>query len=137
MRALFGEAGVVDHPRPDGRVSLELGQRVIARHGQHLTRLPRRVRHEVMQRLVRPTHVAGVQLGRHGLDTLAFPRQQQPGEIRLQRRATIRMPHCLGETIDKAVKSRAVHLTRRHTSADSSSGSMARVYDTVVLVLLG
>jgi len=77
MRALLGEAGVIDDPG---------GQRMFTRHGgQHLTAnlpqqgrvAPGRLGHDVVQRLMHLAHVCRSQTRRHRLDALALDRQKK------------------------------------------------------------
>ena len=86
MPALLGEAGVVDDPGPDWPLPLKTRQHLRLHHRQHGVIRPIRLRHEVMQRLMRRLHATGLHPRRHRLDTLALAGQQKALAIRLQRR---------------------------------------------------
>lgn len=111
MRALLGEAGVIDDPG---------GQRMFTRHGgQHLTAnlpqqgrvAPGRLGHDVVQRLMHLAHVCRSQTRRHRLDALARNRQHQSLGVVLHRNHTISMPGSFCQGIQIHIK--ALSLTRQ------------------------
>ena len=89
------------------------GRTVGAHDGQQSLVGPLGLGHEVVQRLVGRLHPTGINPRRHGLDALALARQDQPGAVGFERRHTIGMAECSGQTLDIA---RKAHLTRLHVS---------------------
>ena len=68
--------------------------------GQHLSVVPRRVRHQMMQRLMRAANIVGSQSCRQRLDTLTFSRQQQSGAVVLQWSMSICVPRGVSQTLN-------------------------------------
>ena len=81
MRARLGEAGVVDDPGLDRTVLLHGGQHARADHGEHRGIRPVGLGDQVVHRLMRCLHPAGLDPGSHRLDALAVTRQQQAGAV--------------------------------------------------------
>ena len=115
MLALLGKAGVVDDPGADRSLPLERRQHLAPHHRQHRRVRPIRLRHEVMQRLMRRLHATGRNPRRHRLDALALARQQQPRAIGLQRRLPVSVAERRRQGLDIGRKSRFTRrLFRRH-----------------------
>ena len=77
MRALLGNAGVVDDQRADRAVPLDDRQHAGAHRGEHRVIRPVGLGYEVMQRLMRRLHPPRLHPRRHRLDALAIAGQQQ------------------------------------------------------------
>jgi hypothetical protein len=77
MLALLGKTRIIHDPRHHRSVFLHGRQYLPPHLGQHLFVVPWRVRHQVVQRLVRGTNIVWGQARGHRLDTLALSRQQQ------------------------------------------------------------
>ena len=85
---------------PRSPVRLDAWQRDLAHFGQHGQIGPRRLGHEVQQRLVfrRCSRRCG-QRG-HGLDTLPITRQKQAGTVVVQRNHAVGMADHAGQVLD-------------------------------------
>jgi hypothetical protein len=59
MLALFREARIIHNPRHHRSVLLHAWQHLPPHLRQHFVIIPRRVRHQMMQRLVHATHIIG------------------------------------------------------------------------------
>jgi tetratricopeptide (TPR) repeat protein len=68
----FGKTGVVHDPGDHAMPSRHRGQHLLAHLFQQPSIAPRRLGHDVMQRLVHLAHITGSQTCRHGLDALAL-----------------------------------------------------------------
>jgi hypothetical protein len=75
MLALFRETGVIHNPCHHGTLLLHAGQHLPPHLCQHLGIILRRVRHQMMQRLVHAPNVIGCQACGHRLYTLALSKQ--------------------------------------------------------------
>ena len=113
MAAFFREPGVVEDPGLDGAVRRNAGQRDLAHFGQHGLVGPRRLAHEMQQRLVfrRGSRRRG-QRG-HGLDTLPIAGQQQAGTVVVQRHHAVGMADHAGEVVDVGFEPQTAGLTVR------------------------
>jgi hypothetical protein len=61
---------------------------------------PRRICHQMMQRLVHPPDIVGSQSRRHRLDALAFAWQQKSGAVGFQRTDPVGMPCGLRQAVE-------------------------------------
>jgi hypothetical protein len=83
MRALLGEAGIVDDPCHDWSLLLHGRENRTTYLRQQLFVTPGSVGDQMMERLVHPAHVVGSQTGGHRLDALALAGKQQSLTVRL------------------------------------------------------
>jgi hypothetical protein len=72
-------------------------------------------------------------LRRHGLDTLALTREQQPSQVRFQWRAPIRVTHSVTQTLEVVIKPGAINGELVHRRTIAPGTQLVTVYDTVVL----
>jgi hypothetical protein len=101
MAALLGKAGVINDPGPDGPMPFDDGQYLLAHACQQDLIRPLGLSHEMMQGLVGRLGAVGSEPRRHGLNALAFTRQEEPGTVGLHRGNPIGMaePFCKGINI--------------------------------------
>src|SRR6201996_9641087 len=99
MRAVLGEAGVIDNPVQHRPMPLDPRQPLRPPRGQHRRIVPVRLGHHVVQRLMFGLHMCGVEPRRHRLDALALAGQQQAGAVGLRRGRPARMPQHTGNRI--------------------------------------
>jgi len=100
MLAFLGEGGVIHDPGRHRPVPRHRRQHPVAGHAQNRRSLPGRAGDEVMHRLVSGGDMAGIDPGRHRLNTLPVPRQAQPGEVGAQRLAAIRVAEGVRHPLD-------------------------------------
>jgi hypothetical protein len=100
VRALLGDAGVVDHPAADGPLLLDDGQHTGADGGQERLVGPVGLGDEMVQRLMGGLDAPGLDAGRYGFDALASARQQQARAIRPERRDPVSVPERAAECLD-------------------------------------
>jgi hypothetical protein len=100
MLPLLGKTRVIHDPGHHRTVFLHGWQDLPSHLRQHFLVVPGRLRHQMMERLMRPPYVLWSQARRHRLDTLALAGQQQPCAIVLQRRVPIGMPRGVSQTLD-------------------------------------
>jgi hypothetical protein len=74
----LGKTRVVDDPRYYRTVLLHGGEHLLPHLLKHLLVVPRRVGHQVLQRLVHAPNLVRSQARRHRLDTLALSGHNSP-----------------------------------------------------------
>jgi hypothetical protein len=84
MGPLLWEASVIHDPRRYRPTLFHRGEHLPAHTFQNRFVTPRRLGHQMMQRLVHPPDILRRQPRRHRFDTLALSRQQQPSTVGLQ-----------------------------------------------------
>jgi len=85
MLAFLWKSGVVHDRRLDRTEPFDLWQNRLAHFAEHGLVRPRRIGHEMQQRLVFRRRARRRGESGHWLDALALARQQQPGAIVVQR----------------------------------------------------
>jgi len=90
--SLLRDARVVDDPGCHRCVSLERDQGEADGGVEDDLVIPRRVRDEMVERLMARSHMPRVDPRCHRLDALAIAREHQPRQVRAQRLASICMP---------------------------------------------
>src|SRR5215218_8093826 len=110
MDTLLGKAGVIDNPGADGAVPFDDGQHLLAHARQQDLIRPLGMSHEMMQALVSRLGAVGFEPGRHGLDALAFARQEEPGTVGLHRGNSIGMAEPSRKGINISGKPRLARL---------------------------
>lgn len=100
VRALLGKPSVIYDPRDDGALLLQRWQRLATHTSQQRMVTPGSIHHQMVERLMHAAHVVRSQTGRHGLDALAFSRQQQAGAVVLQRGVPIGMSRGLSQAFE-------------------------------------
>jgi hypothetical protein len=89
----------------DELLSNPLLQGLVARDAQQSRLVPRRLRHEVVHRLMSSRDAAWIELRRHRLDALAFARKQESRRVRPQRLAAIRVSEHRVEPLQTGLES--------------------------------
>lgn len=104
MLPLLRDPRVVHDPRPYRGVPLELREGIVPCHPENRTILPGRLRHKVVQELVRATHMPRIDLRGHGLHALPLPEQEQTRQICLQRPTPIGVADRLRQSLDETIE---------------------------------
>src|ERR1017187_4835858 len=97
---LLGKASVIHDPSHHRPVRLHGRQHLTPHLSQHLLVVPRRICHQVVERLVLATNIVWSQTCRHRLDTLALAGQQQSSAVVLQRCVPVGMPRGVSQALD-------------------------------------
>src|SRR6202022_4872132 len=104
--SFLGKTSVVDDPRLDRSVMLDLRQHHLAHLGQNLRVRPRRLTNKMQQRLMLRCCPRWSSHRRHRFDALAFARHHQPQAITPQRPRSIPVSDHSRKTLDISRKSR-------------------------------
>ena len=100
MRALLGKACIVDDPRLNRTVTLDLGQDQLAHFAEdHLVR-PAPFADKMQKRLMLGGHPRRRRHGRNRLDALALTGQHQPRAIVAKRLRSILVPNHAHKSLD-------------------------------------
>jgi hypothetical protein len=75
MLTLLRKTRIIHNPRHHGTVFLHRWQHISPHLGQYLVVVPRRIRDQMMERLMHATNIVWSQSRGHRLDTLALSRQ--------------------------------------------------------------
>ena len=115
---LLGKARVVDNPRHDRAVALDLRHNQLAHFGQYFLIRPSRDTDEMQQRLVLRRRPPRRRLRRHRLNALALARQHQPRAIIAQRSAPIGVTNHPRQFLNVSTKPQSTRPHRFEIHAD-------------------
>jgi hypothetical protein len=136
MLPWFGKTRIIHNPRHHRIVFLHAWKHIPSNLGQHLFIVPGRVRHQVMERLMRATNIVGSQARSHRLNTLALSGQYQSLAVVLQGSVPIGVPHGIGQALYICRESAsAVGLARKGVTPRKQFYIKLFVFNTVILVL--
>src|SRR6266481_5223986 len=112
MPALLRQTSIVDNPRFDRAVSLDLRQNHLAHLGQNLLVRPPSLTDKMQQRLVLGGHPRRRRHGGDRFDALALTWQHQPGAIITKRLFSVLVPNHARKPLDIRRKPRFTALKR-------------------------
>ena len=101
---LLRDAGVIDGPGHHAAVAVHLFEDGAIGDAQECPVVPRRERHEVVERLMASRYVARVHASGDGLDALALAGEAETHEVRPQRIVPILVAHGAAQLLEIAVE---------------------------------